>query len=584
MKNDYVIKRVSRTYLLVSTLSVLAATIGMMVDSIIVGNFLGQDALATLSIVSPLFHIFITLASILAAGASVKCAEYIGKDEPDKVNNIFTITMFIAFLLSILLTSVSLIFKEQLAVILGAKGELIQPTADYIFGISLGTFPIMLTIILMPLTRIDNSPRLSLSSILVMTIVDIGLDILVVTILPMGMFGIALATTIGYISAALVCITHFSRKHNTLHLVKISNLIPILGSISLTGLPDALARFSSAVRTMILNHLLIIIGGVLAVTAFTVRTSAYYIAGALTLGVAHSVVPLAAIFFGEEDKTALKDSLLNTLKTGLYINITGAVILYIFAEQFTRLFGVHSAEAVKTCVYATRVFALTMPFMLVNITMLEFYQATRNILMANLICIIDSLVLVICFSFIFTRYLGVGGVWLAFFFSDVLMILILPVMIRLKSGKWPRMIYDFMLLPRGFGGQPEDSLDISIGNSMEEVEELSKSIGIFCRKHNIDEERSYNLALFIEEMAGNITKHAFKPGEKKFMDIRILVKADKLILRIRDNCPRFHPFEYLTTQDPEDIGSNIGIRLIKKMATQVNYRYSIGLNNLIITV
>lgn len=584
MKNDYVIKHVSRTFLFVSTLTVLAATIGMMIDSVIVGNFLGQDSLAILSIVSPLFHIFITLASILATGGSVKCAEYIGKDQPEKVNNIFTITMLTTFILAILSTSIGVIFNEQIAVILGAKGELIKPTADYIFGISLGALPIMLTIVMMSLTRIDNSPKLSLYGILVMTVVDIALDILVVTILPMGMFGIALATTIGYTTSALVCFMHFRTKHSTLHLQKISKLIPALGSISFTGLPDAFSRLSSTIRTLILNHLLIVIGGIFAVTAFSVRTSAYYIAGALTLGVAHSIVPLAAIFYGEEDKIALKDSLINTLKSGLIINITGAVVLYIFAEQFTYLFGVHTPDTVKTCILAIRLFALSMPFMLVNVTMLEFYQATRNILIANIICIGDSLILIIGFSFLFSSFLNVKGVWLAFLFAEVIMVLIIPIIIRFKIGKWPKSIFDFMLLPKNFGGKVEDSLYFSIGNEIKEVTNLAEHISEFCNTHNIDKDRSNFLALAIEEMAGNVTKHAFKPGEKKFMDIRILVKNEKIVLRIRDNCPRFNPFEYLATQDPNDVYSNIGIRLTYKMATQVNYRYSIGLNNVIITI
>jgi len=320
------------------------------------------------------------------------------------------------------------------------------------------------------------------------------------------------------------------------------------------------------------------------VTAFSVRTSAYYIAGALTMGVGHSIVPLAAIFYGEEDKIAMKDALVNTLQAGLAINVAGAALLYVFAGTFIRMFGITSAATAEICVVAVRLFALSMPLMLINVTLTEFFLAARNVLIANIICLCERLILVLGLSFLLSPHLGVNGVWLAFFLAEALMILVFPFIVRIKSGMWPTSFYRCMLLPAGFGGKPEDTLDISLGNSMREVVKLSDKVADFCRAHGIDKRRTYLLSLCIEEMAGNVAKHAFKPNEKRFMDIRVLVKNERLILRLRDNGRRFNPFEYLKTQDPRDVCSNIGIRLVHNMASHVDYRYSIGLNNLIITV
>ena len=181
-----------------------------------------------------------------------------------------------------------------------------------------------------------------------------------------------------------------------------------------------------------------------------------------------------------------------------------------------------------------------------------------------------------------TRLLGVNGVWIAFVLTEIVMLAVVVALIRRKSGRWPRSIADCMLLPDGIGGKPEDTLDVSIGNSMDEVVEVSRQVGAFCEARGLEPQRTQFVSLAVEEMAGNVVTHGFKPGERKSFDVRVLIKGDRLILRVGDDGPRFHPFEHLAAQDPADMGSNIGIRMVKAMSTSVDYRYSIGLNNTII--
>ena len=90
------------------------------------------------------------------------------------------------------------------------------------------------------------------------------------------------------------------------------------------------------------------------------------------------------------------------------------------------------------------------------------------------------------------------------------------------------------------------------------------------------------LSLCIEEMGGNVIRHAFKPGEKKWFDVMILDKEDSLIVRLRDNGAAFDPTKYLA--DHSNTEELYGIRIIQGMASDMQYRRTLELNNLIIVL
>lgn len=75
-----------------------------------------------------------------------------------------------------------------------------------------------------------------------------------------------------------------------------------------------------------------------------------------------------------------------------------------------------------------------------------------------------------------------------------------------------------MLLNKDFGVEGKQRWDFSIGNDMEQVMTLSDAITEYGKKVSLDPRMLNTLALCIEEMAGNVVKHAFSPGESSLSD------------------------------------------------------------------
>ena len=578
MKNDYIVRKTYYSFVVVSILSSLTATAGMLIDNIIVGRYLGTEALGAMGIVGPVSLVFSAIGNICSGGGGARAAHALGRGERDKFCRIFTANMLFVLIAGAVLTILGLLFSPGIATLLGAKDALHEPAADYLYGYFIGAVPTIALSAMMSFIRLDGSPKLPLICIGVMSFANIVLDLMMVHVFHLGMFGMALATTISYIFAVATAFTHFLKKDSILRFVKPKGFFDDLAKTVLTGFPTAISRISDTVKVMLLNNMMVIYVSVAAVTALNVRTTTSNFLGAVVLGIGQAATPTIGMFFGEEDRTAMKDTLKTTLKVGLTINSVLALVLLAFPAFFAKLLGVTDESLLKMSVMAIRFFGIGMPLQLINTTLLNYYQCTKKVGMATMICVLQSLVYTVVFAFILIRPMGANGVWLAFLLGEILTLLTVILRLSLKNRKTVLNLDSIMMLDENFGGNPKDRLELSIGNSMDEVMMISKGIYKFGTNRNLSRETLNILSLCIEELAGNVVQHAFKPGEKRWLDLTILDKPDKLIVRIRDNGAAFDPVVYLGNGDAK----GFGIRMVQKLSDNIEYRRNMGLNNLII--
>lgn len=578
MKNDYIVRKTYLSFVVVSILSSLTATVGMLIDNIIVGRSLGSDALGAMGIVGPVSLIFSAIGNICSGGGGARAAQALGRGDREKMNLIFTTNTLLVLGAGGLLTILGMLFAPQIALLLGAKESLLEPSAQYLYGYFLGSVPTIMLSAMMSFIRIDGSPKLPLVCIAVMSGANIILDVLMVYVFRQGMLGMALATTISYTLAVAVAFTHFLKKDSTLKFIKPTRLFSELSQTVVTGLPTAISRISDTIKVMLLNNMMIAYVSVAAVTALNVRTQANNFLGAIVIGISQAITPTIGMFFGEEDKSAMKGTLKTTLKFGLSVIAVLAATLLVFPSFFSGLLGVSDGEIMKMSDMAIRFFAIGMPFFLINNILMSFYQCTRKVGIATMICILQSLVYTVVFAFILIHPLGSNGVWLAFLIGEILTLI--TVLVRVFIKKKSISLSSIMMLDEDFGGSEKDRLELSIGNSMDEVMTISTGIHKFGKNRNIDEKTLGLLSLCIEEMAGNVVKHAFREGEKRWLDLAIIDKPTSVIVRIRDNGTAFNPLSYLS----ENAREKYGIKLIESLADDFEYRRSIGLNNLIINL
>jgi len=581
MTNDKLVKRIFNSFLFISILSLITATAGALVDGIVIGQMLGQQSFSAFGLSSPLVILSAAIAGVFSNGGSASCSIHMGRGDDHAVRLNFTVTCAGAFAAAVLLTAAMLLFSEQIAMLLGAEGSLVPLTANYIRGLGVGMIPTVMTQVIMIYIRLNDGMHISFLSVIVMTTVNIGLDIFFAMVLQLGMFGMGLATSISYLAAMLTCCTHFLRKSNIFKFTHSVKGGKEFAQVIAMGIPSALNRACITVRSIAFNRLLLVLGGSVAVSALATQNNVNQIFSSITMGVGMTATMLAGIFFGERDDKMLEKTLRVSVRTGLMLSTICSVLVIIFAEPVVSIYIKDNAEALALATRSLRFFCLSLPLSLICVVLINFYQCTKNLFMANLICITHGLVFVLAIAFSLSPVMGTDAVWISFLCAEVLTLGVVAVMIRIKSGKWPVNWRNLSMPAKDLIVDSERILDLSLNGSMEQVMKLSARIHEFCSMYTNDHKKVGHLALCIEEMAGNIIQYGRKGTKPLTMDIRIIMEHDGISFRIRDDGIPFNPIQY-DDEHQSAIGETMGIRLVRGIAKEFQYTNAIGMNNLLI--
>ena len=213
MANDKLVRKVFYSYLTMSILTMVVATAGMLVDGIVIGQMLGQKCVSAFGLTSPISLLISVVAGIFSNGGSACCSAHIGRGDEEGVKRNFTVACLCVGILAIFFTLILVMGSEQVANLLGAQGELLPLTMDYVTGIGVGIIPTMLTQVIMIYLQLANKAKLAFVSVIGMTITNIVLDVYFAAGLKLGMFGMGLATSVSYTVAFLICCTFFLDKN-----------------------------------------------------------------------------------------------------------------------------------------------------------------------------------------------------------------------------------------------------------------------------------------------------------------------------------------------------------------------------------
>lgn len=588
MTNDYLIKIFFRKYLPVSIFCVAAATITMTIDSVLTGVLVGGDALAAMNVASPVYLIFTLAGGILSSGSAALAANYVGSNNKNKVNAVFSINCICNFIFGGLLILILCMKASDLAYFLGARDAGVKKMAvAYIYGLAVGGLPILFNATLSRFGRMFYNAKILSVSMGIMSLSDIALDVLLAGSFKMGMFGMALASSISYFLSVMCMLIMMGMQRSDLKLRRPKAFFKELKSIVIMGCPDALNSGCSVISSVFVNNLLVVLGGTAALSARSVQSGIISMTASVVMGVGFTIAPFIGILWGEKDGSAIEKALRRGLRLGLRICLAMCIIVCIAADPLCRLFGVQDEAAVGMSVTAVRYAVIGGIFGSVNCLFLYYYQSIGKIWISNIITAARSCIYVVLFILPAKNVLGVTAVWVSSLAAEGFTLATLILLVWLMGRKFPGRIRSYLFLPKEF--QMENPIyEISIRNDLDVVITLSARIHEFCREHGVEERKAYYAALCIEEMAANVVRYGFQKNGRHFLDIRVMIDNGSVFFRMRDDGVRFNPFEYIEMKriDEEDryLLKNIGIRMIKRLAVEMDYRYSVGLNYLFVTI
>jgi anti-sigma regulatory factor (Ser/Thr protein kinase) len=396
------------------------------------------------------------------------------------------------------------------------------------------------------------------------------------------MFGMAIATAIGYYLAILVLLPHFFKEGIIFRLPRLTFDKKIAGQMLLGGSANAIGQFGRLLLTFILNRLLMAVSGTAAVATNAVILSTGNLCLVPGSAISDTSQILAGILCGEEDRTGI----VNMMKTGsrfcLLANGVGILLFQIAARPLVGMSFSNATDTLELTITGFRFFVLCMISYSVNGLYRCFCQGSGQFRTALLITVMDSPVFPLAAALLLEFTVGVPAVWLCYCIGEGLLMILIFLFFR-KRNSDAKGVEAITPFPPDLGREIEATLEFSIvQKDMAQVVEMSRQTGIFCKENGADPRTAFLMALFVEEAAGNVIEHGFRDGKAHRIDMRILRKKNEWVLRLRDDCPLFNSEQYLEQFSNQDPIADIGLKLIRKTSKEMVYLNTLNLNNLIV--
>ena len=566
-------------------LLLIITSVNGIVDSLYASHNIGQSAMSAIGLFGPLNHFLYAASIMFVGGSQVLYGRYLARDR-SKINHLFTVTLTVSCGLA-LLTSVLLV----LGVITGATHVLVntQPDLkmlnDYILGQAIGIPALIMGQQLFSFLSLENRRKWTMMASIICFVANWLGDHLFIVSFRWGTFGLGLSTSLSeWVFLAVLAMYYILGKSEWRFSLKGCNWHDAPEIVKL-GYSGALSRFLEMFRCLIVNFLILKYVGSVGLSSFAASNSVLAVLWPVIFGMVAVARMLFTIYTGEEDRRSLVDVMKVVMTRGMCVVLVMVAGLILMAEPLTRLFYRDPSEPVYYyTLMGFRLLPLCMPLALWSLTYVPYAQTVEKRIISVVLPVVDGMVGVVVCAFILIPMMQMNGLYMSNILNGVICAAVIMIGAWIVLKRIPRNLEDLMAIPERIGVGPDDRIDISI-TSVEEVTDVSRQIGAFCKDRGLDTRRSYFAALCMEEMAGNIVMHGFKNNSRRHSaDIRVVHKDGAIILRVRDDCNAFDPTEYHKIMKMDENGKNVGIELVYGIAREVQYQNLLGMNVLTIMI
>lgn len=585
-KNNRIISKLFRNSVISIIAAAIATMLGVVIDGIVIGRFLGPDSMAAYGLVTPIINLATAFSGILATGAQVVCAQHLGAGRADKARRVFSMCMVVTAVLAAVMMVVVFLFRGNIAVLLGANGKsahLLPLVSDYLLGMLFAFPSVLLLFEFNSLMRLDGDPNRVIVAVVVMTLLDVAGDLLNALIIHGGMLGMGLATSISYFAALVIMLLHFTKK-DIIFKMSLKNLkLKDLGDLLSTGSSSAAGSVAAMLRNGVLNRILVAtVLSSTAVAAFGVLNTVFNFTSSVMIGVGLTTAMISGMILGEEDRSGAHALVKVSVKTALIIGTFLAAVVFIFADVIAGVFGsADGAKMVELAARGLRFYSVSIILYGLNICFVNYTQGLRRMVLTNIFCFLQGFVYMVLPALVLAGMLQTDAVWLSFIIGESLTLITIYIYAAVRKRGIPYKFSDFLFLKEPFGVGEENLFETSVTKA-DEIIPVSSKVYEFCEEKGAKPKIATLTSLFVEELCNNIVEFGFADKKPHSIDIRVMKLKDGWKIRFRDDCKLFDPTEWIKLHQSDDPASNIGIRMVCGMAKDVNYLSTMELNNLTI--
>ena len=427
------LKKLYFKFLIPSLGSAMVMSIYTLTDAIVIGKGVGTDALAALSITTPLLCILMSTGILFGVGGSVQMSVHRGSGNTVKSNRYFTVSFMMIAAVTALLWILYVTCMPSLLRLMGANATLYPYAMSYMHYINIFLPVAVFSNFVAIFVRADNDPNRAMAGVLLGGVFNIVMDIVLVFPLKQGISGAALASVIGMLIQILVASSHFLSKKNELRFIMPHRLLNSMKNIVTAGIPSFFNEFANGFIVLLFNIQILKYCGENALSIYSVISNCVILFNSLFTGVGQSIQPVISTNYGAGNGVRIKGIKKMAYTTILIMGAIFSLSGILFPTAVCRIFIKMNPTLTDIANLGVRTYFFAfLPF---GINLLTSYYLQAILRSAQSLCIslLRNIILSSICILVFPLCLGASSLWFVMPIVEVVVLFVSLGCLKSKS-------------------------------------------------------------------------------------------------------------------------------------------------------
>lgn len=412
----------------------LASALYQLFDGIFVGQYLGSTAFAALNLAMPFVIINFALADLIGVGSAVPISIALGRKQEQEANTIFTCACIMIVGAGVLVGGILFAAAPALIKLMGAEGEFADQAVQYLRVYALSSPVTTIVFATDNFLRISGMIRSSMFLNILMSVLSAVLEFLFLGVFRWGIGAAALATCTGMFISVLLALIPFITGRAQLRFCRPRFSASMIRQIVACGSPNFLNNIAGRITSIIMNAILVRVGGEAAVSVYGILMYVDGFIQPLLYGMCDSLQPAVGYNWGAGKLSRVRAIEKCCFVASGVVSILSVFVIALFPGEITQLFMADSSsEFVQMSVGALQLFSITYVTRWFSFATQSYMLAIEKPLPASAISLATALVFPVLLILLLWPW-GLTGIWLNFAGTSILAA-ILSGIILLKLRK-----------------------------------------------------------------------------------------------------------------------------------------------------
>ena len=432
-----------------SILMLLCTSVYSIVDGFFVSNYVGKTPFAALNLVMPVLMGVGTLGFMAGTGGSAVVSMTLGEGKKELANEYFSLIVYVTLAVSIVVGFICFALAPQIALALGADGELEADCVRYSRILFLSSPAFVMQYLFQSFFIAAEKPALSLKVNVIAGLTNAVLDYVLIVVFPLGLVGAALATAAGQLVGGIIPVIYFFRENGSLlQLGKAKLHGKVIWQTVTNGSSELVTNISTSIVSILMTNLSMSLVNILynfqlmeaagenGVAAYGIIMYIDIIFMTLYLGYSLGSAPIVSFHYGAGNHAELKNLCRKSL---VIISACGVILLtasQILAGPLVKIFANYDQELLEMTTWGFRIYAIAFMVRGMNVWGSSFFTALNNGAVSAAISFLRTFVFQIVIVLILPKLIGITGVWLSIVLAEFLALFVTIGFLIAKRKKY----------------------------------------------------------------------------------------------------------------------------------------------------